>query len=295
MPGQRGKTVIISGGTDGMGRATALERLARGDRVTVIGSSEAKGRALLDHAANPNLRFLRADLSSIAEVERVVADIAERHDAVDALALFANRISPKRRETVDGLEFTFALYYLSRYLLGSRLRPLLNAAPAPVVVNVAGVGNTAGRIFWEDPQLTRGYGQVRAQLQAGRANDLLGVAFADQSGSSGNGGDTVRYVLYHPGFTRSGVDGHPNPLVRRTIKLLATFFARPVADAVRPIVEWIDNPPTEPLSAIDRGKAVDRSLKTLDPDDAARLVAYTEDRLRRLRDLGRPEAPQTGR
>ncbi|MEU8041551.1 SDR family NAD(P)-dependent oxidoreductase [Streptosporangium sp. NPDC049078] len=319
MPGQRGKTVIISGGTDGMGRATALERLARGDRVTVIGSSEAKGRALLDHAANPNLRFLRADLSSIAEVERVVADIAERHDAVDALALFANRISPKRRETVDGLEFTFALYYLSRYLLGSRLRPLLNAAPAPVVVNVAGVGNTAGRIFWEDPQLTRGYGQVRAQLQAGRANDLLGVAFANQFGSAGssgngantgsagssgnaggagtigNGGKAVPYVLYHPGFTRSGVDGHPNPLVRGTIKLLATFFARQVADAVRPIVEWIDNPPTEPLSAIDRGKAVEKSLKTLDPDDAARLVAYTEDRLRRLRDLGRPEAPQTGR
>lgn len=304
MPGQRGKTVIISGGTDGMGRATALERLARGDRVTVIGSSEAKGRTLVDHAANPNLRFLRADLSSIAEVERVVADIAERHDAVDALALFANRISPKRRETVDGLEFTFALYYLSRYLLGSRLRPLLNAAPAPVVINVAGVGNTAGRIFWEDPQLTRGYGQVRAQLQAGRANDLLGVAFANQSGSGGrsgsggsggSGGNTVRYVLYHPGFTRSGVDGHPNPLVRGTIKLLATLFARPVADAVRPIVEWIDNPPTEPLSAIDRGKAVDKSLKTLDPGDAARLVAYTEDRLRRLRDLGRPEAPQTGR
>ncbi|MFF3440572.1 SDR family NAD(P)-dependent oxidoreductase [Streptosporangium sp. NPDC002721] len=288
MPGQRRKTVVISGGTDGMGRATALERLARGDHVTVIGSSEAKGRALLDHAANPNLRFLRADLSSVAEVERVVADIAGRHDAVDALALFANRVSPRRRETVDGLEHTFALYYLSRYLLGSRLRALLNAAPAPVVVNVAGVGTTAGRIFWEDPQLTRGYGQVRAQLQAGRANDLLGVAFAGQAGNR------ARYVLYHPGFTRSGAGNHRNPLVRGTIKLLAALFARPVADAVRPIVGWIDHPPTDPLSAIDRGRTVDRSLRTLDPDDAVRLVAYTEDRLRRLHDLRTPEAPQAG-
>ncbi|XVQ11876.1 SDR family NAD(P)-dependent oxidoreductase [Spirillospora sp. CA-255316] len=271
------KNVIISGGTDGMGRATALERLARGDRVTVIGSSEAKGRALLERADSPELRFVRADLSSIAEVERVVAGIAEHHDSVDALALFANRVSQKRRETPDGLEQTFALYYLSRYLLGHRLRPLLDAAPAPVIINVAGVGNTAGRIHWDDPQLTRRYGQVRAQLQAGRANDLLGVAFAREAGSR------ARYVLYHPGFTRSGVNGHENPVARGALVLLAKFFARPVADSVRPIVEWIDRPPAEPLYAVDRGKPVDPSLKTLDPDAAARLAAYTEKLLQGLR------------
>ncbi|TKG71911.1 SDR family NAD(P)-dependent oxidoreductase [Prauserella endophytica] len=270
MPSQPRKTVIISGGTDGMGRATALERLSRGDHVTVIGSSDAKGRALLDHAANPNLRFLRADLSSIAETERVIARIGEEHESVDALALFANRVNPRWRETEDGLEATFALYYLSRYLLSHGLRPLLDAGTDPVIVNVAGVGNTAGRIHWEDPQLTRGYGQVRAQLQAGRANDLLGVWFAEQAASK------ARYVLYHPGFTRSGVDGHPHPVVRGALGLLAKAFARPVADSVRPIVEWIDRPPAEPLSAIDRGTPVGRSLKTLDLGAAARLAAYTE-------------------
>lgn len=165
----------------------------------------------------------------MSEVERVAAAVAEQYETVDALALFANRVSPKRQETPDGMEFTFALYYLSRYLLGRRLRPLLDAAPDPVIVNIAGVGTTAGRIFWDDPQLTRRYGQVRAQLQAGRANDLLGA-----------------------------------------------FFARPVADAVRPVVEWIDRPPSEPLSAVDRGKPVPKSLKTLDPGDAARLATYTE-------------------
>ncbi|MFC8825349.1 SDR family NAD(P)-dependent oxidoreductase [Streptomyces sp. NPDC057137] len=274
MTGHPTKTVVISGGTDGMGRATALARLARGDRVTVIGSSESKGRALIDHAASPRLRFVRADLSSMAEVERVAAVVAEQYDALDALALFANRVSPKRQETPDGLEFTFALYYLSRYLLGRRLRPLLDAAPDPLIINVAGVGATAGRILWDDPQLTRRYGQVRAQLQAGRANDLLGVAFANQAEGK------ARYVLYHPGFTRSGADGHSNPLVRGTIKLLGAFFARPVADAVRPVVEWIDRPPSEPLTAIDRGKPVPQTLKTLDPGDAVRLATYTESLLR---------------
>ncbi|MFI6335476.1 SDR family NAD(P)-dependent oxidoreductase [Streptomyces sp. NPDC050535] len=274
MPGQPAKTVIISGGTDGMGRATALARLAKGDHVTVIGSSEAKGRAMLDDAANPDLRFLRADLSSVAETERVVARIAEEHDSIDALALFANRVSPKRRETAEGLESTFALYYVSRYLLSHRLRPLLDAGTDPVIVNVAGVGTTTGRILWEDPQLTRRYGQVRAQLQAGRANDLLGVAFANQAVSK------ARYVLYHPGFTRSGTGSLRNPLVRGSVELLAKFFARPVAEAVQPIIQWIDQPPTEPLSAIDRGKPVEKNLRTLNPEDAARLAAYTEELLR---------------
>ncbi|TXK39519.1 SDR family NAD(P)-dependent oxidoreductase [Nonomuraea sp. C10] len=268
------KNVIISGGTDGMGRATALARLARGDQVTVIGSSAAKGRALLAEADSDRLRFLRADLSSIAEARRAIAEIAGRHGTVDALALFANRVNARRLETADGLESTFALYYLSRYLLSHGLRPLLDAAPDPVVVNVAGVGVTTGRIFWDDPQLTRGYGQVRAQLQAGRANDLLGVAFARHAESR------ARYVLYHPGFTRSGLDGHPNPLVRAGLKTLGRLFARPVADAVAPVVAWIDAPPPAPLTAVDRGKPVPLSLRTLDPDDADRLAAYTGDLLK---------------
>ncbi|MFE7130225.1 SDR family NAD(P)-dependent oxidoreductase [Streptomyces sp. NPDC057638] len=268
------KTVLISGGTDGMGRATALARLAKGDHVTVIGSNAAKGEALLARTAHPNLSFLRADLSSIAETERVAARIHERYASLDALALFANRVRPRREETAEGLEATFALYYLSRYLLGHRLAPLLDAAPDPVVINVAGVGNTAGRIHWDDPQLTRRYGQVRAQLQAGRANDLLGVAFAERAVSK------ARYVLYHPGFTRSGIDGHPSPLVRGSLRVLARFFARDVADVVRPVVQWIDRPPTEPLTAIDRGRPVERSLRTLDPATAARLADYTGSLLR---------------
>jgi NAD(P)-dependent dehydrogenase (short-subunit alcohol dehydrogenase family) len=250
------KIVVVAGGTTGMGRATALARAARGDRVTVLGRSR---RELPD-----TVTFLPADLSEIAEVERVAAEIAQRHDRVDALALFANRPMPKRTETAGGLEYTFALYYLSRYLLGTRLAPLLDTNS--VIINVAGVGNTAGAVSWADPQLRDRYSVVRAQLQAGRANDLLGVGYDGKA----------RYVLYHPGFTRSGLDGYPNPLVRGVLKTLARFAARPVEQSVAPILDWIDHPPTEPLTAIDRGRSVDLSLKTLDPDDALRLMAYTE-------------------
>ena len=274
MPIQRPKTIVISGGTDGMGRATALARLGRGDTVVVIGSNEAKGRMLVEEAdrtgAVGRLQFLRADLSSIAEVERVAADIAHHHQVVDALVFCANRQSPKRRETVDGLEYTFGLYYLSRYLLSRRLSPLMDTSAAPVIISVAGVGNTAGAIHWDDLRLERRYSAIRAQLQAGRANDLLGVAFAQQAAGK------AAYVMYHPGFTRSGDVSMLNPLVRGIIRLLARFAARPVETSIRPIVEFIDNPPRAALTAIDRGKPVDPSLKTLDPSEADRLAILTE-------------------
>ncbi|MEV0248284.1 SDR family NAD(P)-dependent oxidoreductase [Nocardia sp. NPDC050712] len=264
------KSVVITGGTRGMGRATALRRLARGDTVTVLGSDATAGAALLASADDPNLRFVQADLSSIDEIRGAAHQIAENHQAVDALALFANRLSARRTVTADGLESTFALYYLSRYLMARYLQPLLDRSPNPVIINVAGVGNTAGAIQWDDPQLSQRYGVVRAQLQAGRANDLAGVAYAQLDHSA-------RYVLYHPGFTRTGSNGHPNPLVRATISTLARFFARPVEDAIAPIVEWIDHPPSAALTAIDRGKVVPATLATLDPGDAARLAAYTEE------------------
>ena len=241
-----------------MGRATALARAARGDDVTVVGRDRRDSPA--------GIHFLRGDLSEIAEVERVAARITERHERVDALALFANRPMPKRTETADGLEYTFALYYLSRYLLGERLAPLMDTTS--VIVNVAGVGTTKGGIRWTDPQLRDSYGIVRAQLQAGRANDLLGVGYTGKA----------RYVLYHPGFTRSGLDGHPNPWVRGVLRTLGVF-ARPVARSVAPIVEWIEDPPAEPLTAVDRGRRVDMSLPTLDPAEARRLRAYTEELL----------------
>lgn len=266
--GPSGRVTVISGGTNGMGRALALARVARGDQVVAIGSDPAKGRAL-----GGAVTFLRADLTSIAETRRVIATILERWPVVDALALFANRQAPHRLSTVDDLEATFALYYLSRHLLGHGLRPALDRAPTPVIVNVAGVGSTRGAIHWDDLQLRRRYRMITAQLQAARANDLLGVDFAATSGSR------ARYVLYHPGFTRSGDLGPLAAPLRLAIRALASVAARPVAESVRPVVDWIDGPPAAPLTAVDRGRQLPLDLPTLDPAAAARLAAATTDLL----------------
>lgn len=268
------RVVVVSGGTAGMGRALALARLERGDQVIAVGSDSAKGSALMQeaaaHGAGDRLRFLQADLSSIGGTRTVIDDIVATYDALDALILFANRQAPRRMVTADGLEATFALYYLSRYLLGNALRPLLEKSASPVIVNVAGVGMTKGAVHWDDIQLERRYSTITAQLQAGRANDLLGVAHAAEPGIG------IPYVLYHPGFTRSG-DLTPLPVVfRAALRVAARLAARPVSESIAPIHGFIDRPPVAPLTAVDRDRPVPLTLGTLDPADAARLSRVTK-------------------
>ncbi|BCJ28141.1 SDR family NAD(P)-dependent oxidoreductase [Actinocatenispora sera] len=269
----RPRVVVISGGTDGMGRALALARAERGDTVIALGSNPGKGRRLVEDGAARRARspieFIRTDLSSVAATRAAIGDIAARYPTVDALALFANRQAPKRIATAEGLEQTFALYYLSRQLLSHGLAPQLRRSDTGVIVNVAGVGTTRGAVHWDDLQLERGYGMVTAQLQAGRANDLLGVAFAAQPDNP------IRYVLYHPGFTRSGDLSPLAAPMRVIIRAAARLSARPVGESIAPIHGFVDAPPVAPLTAIDRDKPVPLTLDTLDPADARRLDEAT--------------------
>ncbi|MEV6067420.1 SDR family NAD(P)-dependent oxidoreductase [Nocardia sp. NPDC052001] len=265
------KTVVISGGTDGMGRAFALSRLSRGDRVIAIGSNPAKGESLIG-AASPtahNLTFLRADLSSTAEVNRVIDRVNETASTVDALLLFANRVLPQRVLTPEGFEHTFALYYLSRYLLAHGLTPLLAHGPSPVIVSIAGVGVTKGGINWSDPNLSGRYTPITAQLQAGRANDLLAVSYAEKSPNP------IPFILYHPGFTRSGDHSTLNPPTRLLLRVLSRLAAQSVSTAIAPLHGLIDNPPEAPLTAIDRGRRIPLDFPTLDPANARRLAELT--------------------
>ncbi len=280
-PPAQPRVIAVSGGTDGMGRALALARLERGDTVIALGSNPVKGQRLLAEAdkigAADRIDLVQVDLSSVARTRAAIRDIADRHERIDALVLFANRQAPKRTVTAEGLEQTFALYYLSRYLLGHGLSPQLRRSGAGVIVNVAGVGTTKGEIQWDDLQLERGYGMVTAQLQAGRANDLLGVAFAAQ------GDNPIRYVLYHPGFTRSGDLSPLPPAMRAAIRAAARLSARPIAESIAPIQDFIDTRPTAPLTAVDRRKPVPLTLETLNSADAERLATTTRTILAAIR------------
>ncbi|GAB2836563.1 hypothetical protein GCM10022221_39670 [Actinocorallia aurea] len=275
------RTYVITGGTDGMGKGLALRLLARGDRVLALASGEAKGRALLAEAARLGAAeravFVRADLSTVTGMREAVDEVTAQADVVDGVVFGAQRFAAKRTETQDGLEFTFALFYLSRYFIGHGLLPALEKADGPVVMNLAGPGGLPGVISWDDLQLTSGYSGKAAAMQASRLVDLLGTAFPLRHPDA-----RTRYVLYNPGFVRTGM-ADPLPLPFKLLtKALGLVAAQSVDKAIGPIAAHLDNPPKAPLSAFMRAKPVPLEGKDFDPDLALRLDSLTA---RLLRDL----------
>jgi NAD(P)-dependent dehydrogenase (short-subunit alcohol dehydrogenase family) len=271
------RTIVITGGTRGIGLALARDRLRRGDTVVAVARDPAPGHRFVQEGGE-RARFLAADLSTIGGTTAVATELADRYPAIDALVMGAHRLRPRRTQTADGLETTFALYYLSRYVLLHALADRLTRGA--VVLNLSGPGITAGAVQWDDLQLTRRYSSMRANLQAGRANDLLGIAFAEQH-------PDLRYIAYNPGFTDTRpYVGMAQPW-RALAELAAAVAAAPPEHAASALSALIDEPPTEPFSArVRRGttnRPIDPTLRTFDPATARRLGAVT---MALLADLG---------
>ncbi|GAA1666103.1 hypothetical protein GCM10009830_09720 [Glycomyces endophyticus] len=276
------RTYLITGGTDGMGRGLGLHFLERGDRVTAVSSGEAKGRAFLEAAARlgaaDRARFLRADLSTVAGMNAVVADVAAAEERLDGMVFATQRFQQTRTLTADGLEYTFALSYLSRFVIGHGLVGLLDRAPRPVVLNLGAPGGFPGTVFWDDLRFDREpYKGMKAATQASRAIDLLAVDFPRRHPDS-----RVKYAVYNPLFVKTGMAAPLSPVKRAATNGLATLFAQRVERAIVPMAALIDSPPPEPVSAWRRTTRLPLEGEAFDPDRADRLYRLTEEILERI-------------
>ncbi|MEU1392833.1 MULTISPECIES: SDR family NAD(P)-dependent oxidoreductase [unclassified Nonomuraea] len=275
------QTVIITGGTDGLGKGLALHHLRQGAHVVALGSTAAKGAALLAEAkalAAGRATFVRADLTSPAACRGVVERLAADHPVVDKLILCAQRyrLLGGRATTSEGFEHNFALAYLSRFLLSHGLHDVLRAARRPVVMNVGTPGVPLGRIHWDDLQLTRAYSGTKAILQSFRANDLLGVAFGVLHAGSG-----VSYVGYNPGVVSTGMPASlPQPL-RAGTRAFFALFATSVPKATVPMIALLDDPPAEPFTAHWGRRRLPLDGRAFDRDDALRLHELTQELISR--------------
>jgi NAD(P)-dependent dehydrogenase (short-subunit alcohol dehydrogenase family) len=279
------KTILITGGTDGIGRGVALHLLAQGHRVIVVGSRTAKGETFLADArqigAEDRATFFQADLSLMREAQRLIEAVQTQSQALDALVLAAQmqRATSIYHQTEEGFEPVFALAYLSRYTLSFGLLPLLERSNQPVILNVAGPG-MKGEVRWEDIQHQHGYHSLRAIMHTSRLNDLLGVIFAQKHTDS-----KTRYVLYNPGAVQTpGVmNAFEGRLTRLLVRILYAIIAWPVSKAILPLLHHLEHQPHASLSAFQRYEPVDLTLPMFHPAKAERLYAMTEEMLHRKR------------
>lgn len=274
------KTVLITGGTNGIGKGLALAFLKQGDRVIVVSSSASKGAAFFEEAkqvgALERAFFLQADLRLAQENKRVVEEVQKQFRSLDLLILCAQaqKWSTAYVETQEGFEQQFALYYLSRYLLSYGLKRTLEQADTPIIVNVCAPG-TRGSIQWEDLQLKQAqkFTSLKAIVHGSRLNDLLGVAFVANDPKR-----KVKYILYNPGVVRTeGVaEAFEQPILKRFIKLLYAMIGKSVEEAIQPILELVEHPPHTALAAFKARKEMSLTGESFDEHHAQRLFEHTK-------------------
>jgi len=160
--------ILVTGATDGLGKRVASELIGKGATVLLHGRSkerlEATFEELSKQTGSEKLRSYLADFSSLGEVRDLAGRVLSEEERLDVLVNNAGVIVPERNESEDGYELTFAVNYLSHFLLTTLLLPLLrNSAPARIV-NVASAGQSP--IDFDDPMLERGYDAMRAYSQS---------------------------------------------------------------------------------------------------------------------------------
>jgi NAD(P)-dependent dehydrogenase (short-subunit alcohol dehydrogenase family) len=183
----KGKTVLITGSTDGVGRYVAERLAAEGWRVLVHGRDRIRGQAVVEGITKQGgeARFLAADLSSLAEV-RSLADVVRRDD--EGLAALVNNAGigtsgAKGELSADGFELRFAVNYLAGFLLTRLLLPMLESRNAARIVNVSSAGQQA--IDFSDVMLTDGYSGVRAYCQSKLAQIMFTFDLAKEVAGQG--------------------------------------------------------------------------------------------------------------
>jgi NAD(P)-dependent dehydrogenase (short-subunit alcohol dehydrogenase family) len=164
----KGKTALITGSTDGVGRYVAERLATQGARVIVHGRDRARGEAVVERITQQggDARLLIADLSSLAEVRLLAETVRRDCDGLGALVNNAGiGTSGERRElSADGFELRFAVNYLAGFLLTRLLLPMLESRGPSRIVNVASAGQQP--IDFTDVMLTRGYSGARAYRQS---------------------------------------------------------------------------------------------------------------------------------
>jgi len=175
-------TILVTGATDGLGKRVAQVLAARGATVLLHGRSPERLQSTLEElrkeTGSEKARSYLADLSSLAAMRDLAERILSEHDRLDVLVNNAGIIARGRKESEDGHELTFAVNYLSHFLLTRLLLPLLKDSAPARIVNVASAGQSP--INFDDPMLKRGYDAMKAYSQSKLAQVLFTFELAEQ-------------------------------------------------------------------------------------------------------------------
>lgn len=197
------KTIVITGGSLGIGAAAARALRARGAQVAITGRSKETGRLAEEIGA----QAFYADYKKLDDVRKLAGDLLEAYERIDILVNNVGAIMGDRHETVDGHEATFQVNHLGGFLLTALLQERLSASEA-VVINTSSIGNNLGQIDLTDLENARNYDALRAYGTAKLMNILHAAELNQRYGGR------IQGVSFHPGPVATGFAREGKALVK---------------------------------------------------------------------------------
>lgn len=268
-----GRTVVITGGNRGIGRAAVERMAAEGARVLLTSRDpDAGARAAREVRAltgNPEVESLAGDLSTREGVRAVAEAIRRRIPRLHVLVHNAGTSSRTRVVTADGWELLFAVNHMAPFLLTRLLLPLLEASAPARVITVASRAHRRVRMRWDDLQLEKRYSGLEAYGRSKLANVLFNAELARRLEGTG-----VTALALHPGVYGTGI---VQELAGPVGRLLRALLPDPGPGGAA-IAELAADPKLAAVSGVyfEKGVPVSPSPEGRDPEAARRLWEVSE-------------------
>ena len=250
MPGQHGRTVLVTGANSGIGFHVALE-LARRAAVVLLacrdaGRGQAAREAIVRQVPAAVVELVALDLADLDSVARLAGQLVGRAGGLDVLINNAGVFAvPVRRVTAQGFELQFGTNHLGHFALTVRLLPALLARPGSRVVTVTSLAHRFGSIRFEDLNSEQRYGRWRAYSQSKLANALFTVELERRLRASGAAAISVGA---HPGYSSTALMtsgprlGGGGGIVARMMGVAAPVTGQPAARGALPVLRAATDP-----------------------------------------------------
>ncbi len=225
-----GKTILITGATNGIGQVAALELARQNAKVVIASRSAAKCEQTVQNikSAVPNaqVEYIAGDLSTLSGIRQIATQFLSTHQRLDVLLNNAGGYFNTRQETADGLEMTFALNHMSYFLLTHLLLDTLKATAAEAgearIINVSSSAHKVPALTIDDLQRKKAFRGFRVYGESKLMNVLFTQELAERLKSS-----AVTVNALHPGFVRTGFGRNNAGIVATLLSVLQVFALTP--------------------------------------------------------------------
>jgi NAD(P)-dependent dehydrogenase (short-subunit alcohol dehydrogenase family) len=273
----QGKVVVITGGTSGIGEVAAEKLAGMGARLVLVARDKARGEATLAKLRQAGSGVAHsvhyADLSRVAEMKRVAADVAAAEPRIDVLINNAGALFGSRQVTEDGLELTFATNHVAYFVVTHGLRDrLMAAAPAARVVNTSSDAHKGNRLDFTDLQSAKDYSGFKIYGRSKLCNILYTRELARRWAGAG-----VTANSLHPGFVATRFGDQSGGLFSVGVRVAKNFAISPEKGA-ETIIYLASSPDVAGVTGkyFYKSREATPTQEAQDDDAASRLWHETE-------------------